>query len=120
MLDPKPHTDVFDMTEKHFLLNLEPPAYTRLRTLVNRALVSRHVKQLRPRIVKLVNEMIDRFEREDSVDLLKAFAALTPAIIIAEMISLPAESSSQLPAWSNRMVAIYMFGVSHETKLDAN
>jgi cytochrome P450 len=87
---------------------------------VNRAFVSRHVEQLRPRIVRLANEMIDRFEGAETVDLIKAFAAPIPAIIIAEMIGLPAESAPQLLAWSNRMVAMYMFGVSHETELDAN
>lgn len=120
MPEPKAHTAAFDLTEKHSLLNLEPPGHTRLRTLVNRAFVSRHVEQLRPRIVRLANEMIDRFEGEDSVDLIRAFAAPIPAIIIAEMIGLPAESAPQLLAWSNRMVAMYMFGVSHETELDAN
>lgn len=120
MPEPKPHTAAFDLTEKHSLLNLEPPAHTRLRTLVNRAFVSRHVEQLRPRIIRLANEMIDGFEGEDSVDLIKAFAAPIPAIIIAEMIGLPAESAPQLLNWSNRMVAMYMFGVSHETELDAN
>lgn len=118
--EPKAHTAAFDLTEKHSLLNLEPPAHTRLRTLVNRAFVSRHVEQLRPRIVKLANEVIDGFEGEASVDLIKAFAAPIPAIIIAEMIGLPAESAPQLLAWSNRMVAMYMFGVSQETELDAN
>ncbi|MDB5612883.1 MAG: cytochrome [Devosia sp.] len=120
MPEPKAHTAAFDLTEKHSLLNLEPPAHTRLRTLVNRAFVSRHVEQLRPRIVKLANDMIDKFEGEDSVDLIKAFAAPIPAVIIAEMIGLPAESASDLLAWSNRMVAMYMFGVSEETELDAD
>jgi unspecific monooxygenase len=120
MPQSKPHTADFDLTEKHSLLNLEPPAHTRLRTLVNRAFVSRHVEQLRPRIIMLANEMIDQFEDQDSVDLITAFAAPIPAIIIAEMIGLPADSARQLLAWSNRMVAMYMFGVNHETELDAN
>lgn len=117
---PKPHTAAFDLTEKHSLLNLEPPGHTRLRTLVNRAFVSRHVEQLRPRIIRLANEMIDGFEGEDSIDLIKAFAAPIPAIIIAEMIGLPAESAPSLLNWSNRMVAMYMFGVSEATERDAN
>jgi unspecific monooxygenase len=40
---PKAHTEAFDLTEKYSLLALEPPAHTRLRTLVNRAFVSRNV-----------------------------------------------------------------------------
>ena len=117
---PQPHTAAFDLTEKYSLLNLEPPAHTRLRTLVNRAFVSRHVEQLRPRIQRLANEIIDSFEGEQSVDLIKAFAAPIPAIVIAEMIGLPAEMAPQLLNWSNRMVQMYMFGVTREVELDAN
>ena len=117
---PQPHTAAFDLTEKYSLLNLEPPAHTRLRTLVNRAFVSRHVEQLRPRIQRLANEIIDGFESEGSVDLIKAFAAPIPAIVIAEMIGLPAEMAPQLLNWSNRMVQMYMFGVTREVELDAN
>ncbi len=43
-----------------------------------------------------------------------------PAIVIAEMIGMPAEMAMQLVDWSNRMVAMYMYGVTHETELDAN
>ncbi|SFV32609.1 unspecific monooxygenase [Devosia crocina] len=118
--EPKPHVADFDLTERYSLLNLEPPDHTRLRTLVNRAFVSRQVEQLRPRIRQLANEIIDGFEGDEQVDLIKAFAAPLPAIIIAEMIGLPAEAAPQLLDWSNRMVTMYMFGVTHETELDAN
>ena len=117
---PKPHTKQFDQTEKYSLLSLEPPAHTRLRTLVNRAFVSRHVERLRPRIEALANELIDAFEPNGEVELLKAFAAPLPAIVIAEMIGLPADMAGQLVAWSNRMVQMYMFGVSEATEHDAN
>ncbi len=117
---PKPHVADFDLTEKYSLLNLEAKAHTRLRTLVNRAFVSRQVEQLRPRIRQLAHELIDDFEEKDSVDLIKAFAAPIPAIVIAEMIGLPAEMAPQLLNWSNRMVTMYMYNVTRETELDAN
>jgi unspecific monooxygenase len=117
---PKPHTAAFDLTEKYSLLALEPPAHTRLRTLVNRAFVSRNVAQLRPRIERLANEMVDRLEPEGGTELIRNFAAPIPAVIIAEMIGLPAEMAGQLVSWSNRMVQMYMYGVTHETELDAN
>jgi cytochrome P450 len=118
--EPKPHVADFDLTEKYSLLNLEAPAHTRLRMLVNRAFVSRQVELLRPRIRTLANEMINGFEAEGSIDLIKAFAAPIPAVVIAEMLGLPAEMAPQLLNWSNRMVTMYMFEVSHETELDAN
>ncbi len=117
---PKPHTAAFDQTEKYSLLTLEPPDHTRLRTLVNRAFVSRNVEQLRPRIERLANEMIDGFEADGEVELIKRFAAPIPAVVIAEMIGLPAEMAPQLLDWSNRMVRMYMFGVTREGELDAD
>jgi len=120
MAPPKAHTAAFDQTEKFSLLALEPPDHTRLRLLVNRAFVSRNVEQLRPRIKRLANELIDGFEGDGEVELLKAFAAPLPAVVIAEMIGLPAEMAPQLLDWSNRMVAMYMFGVTREVEDDAN
>ena len=72
---PKHHTAAFDLTEKYSLLALEPPAHTRLRTLVNRAFVSRNVEQLRPRIERLANEMIDALEPQGGTELIKSFAS---------------------------------------------
>lgn len=91
-----------------------------MRTLVNRAFVSRQVELLRPRIAALTHSIIDGFEDQGSAELIKHFAAPIPAIVIAEMIGLPAEMAPQLLDWSNRMVRMYMFDVSHETELDAN
>jgi unspecific monooxygenase len=116
----KAHTAAFDLTEKYSLLSLEPPAHTRLRTLVNRAFVSRNVEQLRPRIADLANRLIDAIEPQGHAELLKAFAAPLPAIVIAEMIGLPAEMATQLLDWSNRMVQMYMFAVTRETEDDAD
>ena len=120
MPEPKAHTAAFDLTEKYSLLTLEPPSHTRLRALVNRAFVSRNVEQLRPRIERLANELIDGFEADGGTELLRSYAVPIPAIVIAEMIGLPADMAMQLVDWSNRMVAMYMHGVSHETELDAN
>ncbi len=120
MPEPKPHVAAFDQTEKYSLLTLEPPAHTRLRTLVNRAFVSRNVEQLRPRIERLANELIDGFEADGHAELLRAYAVPIPAIVIAEMLGIPADMAMQLVDWSNRMVAMYMHGVTRETELDAN
>ena len=76
--------------------------------------------KLRPRIERLANEIIDGFEADGGTELIKAFAAPIPAVVIAEMIGLPAEMAPQLLNWSNRMVQMYMFGVTRETELDAN
>ncbi|MER9577018.1 cytochrome P450 [Mesorhizobium sp. M0189] len=113
------HLSAFDGIEANSMLELEPPVHTRLRTLVNRAFVSRQVERLRPRVEALANELIDRFEPGE-VDLLPAFAAPLPITIIAEMLGVRVDMGPQLLDWSHRMVAMYMHGRTRETEDTAN
>lgn len=114
------HLTDFDAIEANSMLELEPPVHTRLRTLVNRAFVSRQVERLRPRVEKLANELIDGFRQASDVDLLPAFAAPLPITIIAEMLGVPVEMGPQLLDWSHKMVAMYMHGRTRETEETAN
>jgi unspecific monooxygenase len=114
------HLAAFDAVEAHSMLELEPPVHTRLRTLVNRAFVSRQVERLRPRIEALAHQLIDRFEADGEVDLLPAYAAPLPITIIAEMLGVPIEMGPQLLDWSHDMVAMYMHGRTPATEEKAN
>ena len=99
----RPFTDIDSLS----MLDREPPAHTRLRTLVNRAFVSRQVEKLRPRIAALANELIDRFEGKGEVDLIEAFATPIPVIVIAELLGVPTDRAPALLDWSHKMVAMY-------------
>ncbi|ESY92163.1 MULTISPECIES: cytochrome P450 [unclassified Mesorhizobium] len=114
------HLEAFDGIEANSMLELEPPVHTRLRTLVNRAFVSRQVERLRPRVEALANELIDRFEPGKAVDLLPAFASPLPITIIAEMLGVPVEMGPRLLDWSHQMVAMYIHGRTRETEETAN
>ncbi|RVA39023.1 cytochrome P450, partial [Mesorhizobium sp. M7A.F.Ca.CA.004.11.1.1] len=114
------HLRAFDGVEANSMLELEPPVHTRLRTLVNRAFVSRQVERLRARVEALANELIDRFEPGKAVDLLPAFAAPLPITIIAEMLGVPVEMGPQLLDWSHQMVAMYMHGRTRAIEETAN
>lgn len=110
--EPPEHLQPFYAVERHSLLELEPPEHTRLRNLINRAFVSRHVERLAPRIARLANELIDRFEARGEIDLLEHFATPIPVIVIAELLGVPDEMWPRLLDWSHRMVAMYQFGVT--------
>ncbi|MCJ9754403.1 cytochrome P450 [Neorhizobium sp. BETTINA12A] len=107
--EPLPHLENFDLAERHSLLELEPPEHTRLRTLVNRAFVSRHIERLRPEIAELAERLIDGFEGQGETELLSAFADIIPVTMIARMIGIPDAMGPQLLKWSHAYVGMYMF-----------
>ncbi|MBB3948201.1 unspecific monooxygenase [Rhizobium skierniewicense] len=117
---PLEHVRHFDAAERHSLLEIEPPEHTRLRTLVNRAFVSRHVEKMKPEIEALANGLIDRFETKGKTELLSSFADIIPVTMIARMIGIPEEMGPQLLKWSHAYVGMYMFKRSHEDELAAD
>jgi cytochrome P450 len=106
--EPAAHLKAFTDHEQHSLLELEPPVHTRLRGLVTRAFLSRHVERLRPMIANLSNGLIDSFEASGEVDLLAAYATPIPVIVICELLGAPAEMATQFLKWSHDHVAMYM------------
>ncbi|MBL8895015.1 MAG: cytochrome P450 [Rhizobiales bacterium] len=102
-----PQLAPFYAFEAHSLLELEPPAHTRIRGLVNRAFVARAIEGLRPRIAALAQSLINEFEGSGTTDLLESFATPIPVAIIADLLGVPREMAPQLLTWSHRMVAMY-------------
>jgi unspecific monooxygenase len=119
LAEPMPHLASFDLSERYSLLELEPPEHTRLRTLVNRAFVSRHVEKMKPELAELANRLIDGFAEKREVELLSAFADIIPVTMIARMIGIPEEMGPQLLTWSHAYVRMYMFGRTREQEEEA-
>ncbi len=83
------------------MLVSDPPDHTRLRALVQKAFTPRMIEQLRPRIVAIVGELLDRIaERSDLVDLIGDLAYPLPVVVIAELLGVPAEDRVKFHAWS--------------------
>lgn len=114
------HLTDFDRIESGSLLELEPPVHTRLRTLVNRAFVSRSVERLRPRINQLAQELIDALPSGHPVDLLPGFATPIPLTVICELLGVPVERGNDLLSWSHAMCEMYVPHRSRETEERAN
>lgn len=118
--EPQAHVADFDRLEAHSLLELEPPAHTRLRTLVNRAFVSRQVERLKPEIEALAHQLVDSFVGEGSVELIGRYGETIPVTVIARMLGVPVEMTPHLLDWSHRLVRMYMFGRNEAIEHDAN
>ncbi|HEX8704083.1 MAG TPA: cytochrome P450 [Myxococcaceae bacterium] len=85
--------------DKH-MLNADPPAHTRLRSLVAQAFTSRRVEDLRPRITTIAQRLLDALPSHGSVDLLDAFAFPLPVTVIAELLGVPVEDQERFRAWT--------------------
>lgn len=108
------HLKPFYAFEANSMLEREPPVHTRLRRLVNRAFVSRHIERLTPQIETLCHQLIDDFPINNSFDLLKAYCEKIPVIVIAELLGVPTSMADQLLDWSHKMVAMYQFNRSRD------
>jgi cytochrome P450 len=105
--EPAEHIRPFYAIDNLSMLSREPPVHTRLRTLVNRAFVSRQIERLRPRVAAIAGSLIDGFMAEGRADLISAFCEPIPVTMIAELLGVPVEHAGNLLDWSHRMVAIY-------------
>src|SRR5262245_34318501 len=82
------------------LLMVDGARHRRLRGLVSKAFTPRRVEALRPRIEALVEELLERAARRGELDIVRDLAQPFPAIVIAELLGVPAASREHFRAWS--------------------
>ncbi|AGL14252.1 cytochrome P450 [Actinoplanes sp. N902-109] len=75
------------------ILNLNPPDHTRLRRLVSSSFTARRVQALRPRIERMVEDLLDAMAGE--TDFIPAFAFPLPVGVIGELLGVPEPDRAQ-------------------------
>jgi cytochrome P450 len=69
---------------------MDPPEHSRLRTLVSSAFTARRVKELRPHILQITDELLDELaKQEPPADLVAEFALPLPIRVICELLGVP-------------------------------
>lgn len=86
------------------MLIMDPPDHTRVRKLVNQAFTPKRVAALRGHIEVIVRELVDEAQAKGSFDLIHDVAEPLPAIVIAELLGVPAEDHRQFRQWSSAMI----------------
>jgi len=116
--DPRLSADRFHLTQlemrssalisslANMMLLRDPPAHTRLRSLVSRAFTPRVIEGLRPKIESLVDELLAEPLRRGHMDLIDDFAAPLPLVVIGELLGVPVEDRAQLKRWSDDLIKI--------------
>lgn len=87
------------------MLNLNPPDHTRLRKLVSAAFTSRRMQQMRPRIQEITDDILDRLEGRDQVDIIQDLALPLPIRLLTEMLGVPPQDAGAFHQWTTTLTA---------------
>lgn len=89
------------------MLFLDDPDHKRLRGIVSQAFNPRSVEAMRPRIEAIAAELLDAMEGKSEADLIAAYAAPLPTIVIAEMLGVAREDRAEFKRWSDDIVQAF-------------
>lgn len=92
-----------------WMVFMDPPDHTRLRRLVQKAFTVKAIESWRHRVGEVVEELLEGIEPGATVDLVSEVAAPLPAIVIAEMLGVPAQDRHLFKRWSDEITAL-VFG----------
>ena len=87
------------------MLVMDPPDHTRVRKLANKAFTPKRVAALHSRVQALVETELDEIARRGSTDLIHDLAEPLPAIVIAELLGVPAEDHRKFREWSSVLIS---------------
>jgi hypothetical protein len=78
----------------------DPPAHTRVRRLIMRALSPRAIAEMEPDLIRLVDGLLHAIASKGEFDLIGDFAAAIPVEVIGNLLDVPHEEREPLRSWS--------------------
>jgi cytochrome P450 len=91
------------VAEPPSMLVVDPPDHTRYRRLVGRAFTPRATAAAEPMVRQVADTLLDALEpaaaRGEPVDLVAAFAAPLPVLVIADLLGVPADRQEDFLRW---------------------
>ena len=87
------------------MLFTDPPAHTRMRSLVSKAFTPGAVEAMADRIRELVDEFLTAAQRRGRMEVIADLAYPLPVTVICDMLGLPAQDRAQFKSWSNAIAA---------------
>jgi len=89
-----PHSKMSDTSKalfRNFLLFVDPPDHTRLRSLVSRAFTPKQMRQIETDVERLAVDLLDAVAEQETPDLFAAFNAPLPIHTISQLLGIPEE-----------------------------
>ncbi len=87
-----------------WMLNLNPPDHTRVRSLLNKAFTPAMVQKLRPEIEAITEKLLDDVQAAGSMELMHEFAFPLPIAVIGQMLGVPMTDRALLKRCSTNLV----------------
>ncbi|MFI2208789.1 cytochrome P450 [Streptomyces sp. NPDC020141] len=81
------------------MVQTDPPQHTRLRKLVAKDFTPRRIAELRPRVQRIADELVDAMLPLGRVDLVEAFALPLPLAVICELLGVPDGDRKTFHGW---------------------
>jgi cytochrome P450 len=88
------------------IVEMDPPAHTRYRSLINLAFTPRRVVALEPRVRQIVVQLIGEMAASKEVEFVAQFAFPLPMIVISEVLGVPPEDSLHVQTLTNDFRAL--------------
>jgi cytochrome P450 family 142 subfamily A polypeptide 1 len=86
------------------MIDMDDPAHLRRRKLVNRGFTPRRVRDLQPRIVEVVDGLIDAVAERGECDFVADIAAWLPLVMIGDALGVAPEDHPTLLEWSDDLM----------------
>lgn len=97
--------NVMDMRGKMMLMT-DPPAHTRLRSLVSRGFTPRMISTMEKALRLRAEKIVDSIQDGEPFDFVDVTAAELPLQAIADILGVPQEERRKLFDWSNRLIGM--------------
>lgn len=107
-------------SRKKWMLNMDPPDHTRLRSLVNKAFTPSMVAGMRDHIKEIADYLLDQVQDKEEFDLVADYAFPLPVTVIAGMLGVPATDRDKFHKWSTSMTETLEPAVSMSHMMKAN
>ena len=91
--------------QSRWMLYLDAPEHTRLRSLVNKSFTAATAARMRGRIQGLIDELLSPYVDGGRFDVIQDFARPLPALVIADILGLPPQDRALLQEWSDGIAA---------------
>ena len=78
----------------------DPPRHTRVRKLIMGALTRRAIAGMEPRLITLVDSLLDAIEAKGGGDVIEDFACAIPVEVIGNLLGVPHAERAPLRGWS--------------------